>query len=160
MHKCCFSQYFWKCTYDLQAARCSTVSCIWCNWWVLSNPCLSCLKYPLNIYHKHVFIHTFNQYLQIIIAIKMVWCNRKWFVPYRRVRNTYCESLISLISDEWCERIAHFAHQKWATMRDSLKSLRGNERCERITHFAHQKWANEWIATLERPSTVQCESVS
>ena len=59
------------------------------------------------------------------------------------------ESLIFahfLFFGERCEWIAHFAHQKWATMSDSLRSLRGNERCERITHFAHQKWANEWIA--------------
>ena len=54
-----------------------------------------------------------------------------------------CESLISLKSNEPCERIPHFAHQKWATMSDSLRSLIGNERCERI---AHQKWANELIA--------------
>ena len=39
-----------------------------------------------------------------------------------------CESLISLKSNERCERMAHFAHQKWATMSDSLRSLRGNER--------------------------------
>ena len=56
------------------------------------------------------------------------------------------ESLILLKSNEQCEWIAHFAHQKWATMSDSLRSLRWNEQCERIVHFAHQKWANEWIA--------------
>ena len=49
------------------------------------------------------------------------------------------ESLISLKSNERCERIAHFAHQKWANMSDLLRSLRGNERCERIAHFTHQK---------------------
>ena len=38
------------------------------------------------------------------------------------------ELLISLKSNERCERIPHFAHQKWATMSDSLRSLRGNER--------------------------------
>ena len=38
------------------------------------------------------------------------------------------ESLISLKSNEQCERIAHFALQKWATMSDWLRSLRGNER--------------------------------
>ena len=43
------------------------------------------------------------------------------------------------------EQMAHFAHQKWATMSVSLRSLRGNERCEQIAHVAHQKWANEWI---------------
>ena len=58
------------------------------------------------------------------------------------------ESLISLKSNEWCEWIAHFAHQKWATISDLLRSLRGNERCERMAHFAHQKWANEWIANF------------
>ena len=36
------------------------------------------------------------------------------------------ESLIWLKSNEWCERIAHFDHQKWATMSDSLRLLRGN----------------------------------
>ena len=56
------------------------------------------------------------------------------------------ESLIFLKWNERCERIAHFAHQKWATMSDLLRSLRGNERCERNAHFAHQKWENEWIA--------------
>ena len=47
--------------------------------------------------------------------------------------------LISLKSNEQCEQIANFAHQKWATMSDLLRWLRGNERCERITHFAHPK---------------------
>ena len=56
------------------------------------------------------------------------------------------ESLISLRSNEPCEWIAHFAHQKWGTMSNLLKSLRENEDCERIAHFAHQKWANEWFA--------------
>ena len=56
------------------------------------------------------------------------------------------ESLIFLKSNERCKRIAHFAHQKWATMSDSLRLLRWNERDERIAHFAHQKWTNEWIA--------------
>ena len=36
-------------------------------------------------------------------------------------------SLISLKSNEWCVRIAHVAHQKWATMSDSLRSLMINE---------------------------------
>ena len=49
------------------------------------------------------------------------------------------EALISLKSNKRCEQIAHFAHQKWATMSESLRSLRGNERCEQITHLAHQK---------------------
>ena len=31
------------------------------------------------------------------------------------------ESLISLKSTEWCERIAQVAHQKWATMSDLLR---------------------------------------
>ena len=31
------------------------------------------------------------------------------------------ESLISLKSNERCEQMAHFAHQKWATMSDSLR---------------------------------------
>ena len=54
--------------------------------------------------------------------------------------------LISLKSNERCERIAPFAHQKWANMSDLFRSLRWNEQCERIAHFAHQKWANVWIA--------------
>ena len=37
------------------------------------------------------------------------------------------ELLILLKSNERCERIAHFAYQKWATMSDLLRSLRGNE---------------------------------
>ena len=55
------------------------------------------------------------------------------------------ESLILLKSNERCEQIAHFAHQKWVTMSDLLRLLRGNERCERI---AHQKWAHEWIVNF------------
>ena len=38
------------------------------------------------------------------------------------------ESLILLQSNERCERITHFAHQKWATMSDLLRLLRWNER--------------------------------
>ena len=58
------------------------------------------------------------------------------------------ESLISLKSNERCEQIAHFAHQKWATMSDLLISsflvsdvsellisLKSNERCEWIETF-------------------------
>ena len=38
------------------------------------------------------------------------------------------ESLRSLTKNEWCEGIAHFAHQKWATKSNLLRLLRGNER--------------------------------
>ena len=34
----------------------------------------------------------------------------------------------SLFFNEWCERIAQAAHQKWATMSDSLRSNTKNER--------------------------------
>ena len=74
------------------------------------------------------------------------WANRSFLLIYSFLLSDVSESLISLKSNEWCEWIAHFAHQKWATMSNSLRLLRGNEWCERIAHFAHQKWANEWIA--------------
>ena len=54
--------------------------------------------------------------------------NRSFFLISSFLVSDVSESLISLKSNERCERIAHFAHQKWATMSDSLRLLRGNER--------------------------------
>ena len=53
------------------------------------------------------------------------------------------KSLRSLTKNEWCNRIAQVAHQKFATMSNSLRSLTKNEQFAQV---AHQKWANEWIA--------------
>ena len=55
------------------------------------------------------------------------------------------DSLISLKSNEWCERIAQVAHQIWATMSNLLRSLREYERSWVNRQVANQKWANEWI---------------
>ena len=44
------------------------------------------------------------------------------------------------------EQISQVAQRKWVTVSDSLRLLRGNEQSERIAHFAHQKWANERFA--------------
>ena len=38
------------------------------------------------------------------------------------------EKIFFFLKNEWCERIAQVAHQKWATRSDLLTSLRGNER--------------------------------
>ena len=61
--------------------------------------------------------------------------------------------LRSLFKNEWCERIAFVAHQKWATMSDSLTSLRENERLWANCSCGSPKmseWVNcsffEWIA--------------
>ena len=37
------------------------------------------------------------------------------------------ELLRSLTKNEWCERIAQVAYQKWATMSESLRLLTKNE---------------------------------
>ena len=61
--------------------------------------------------------------------------------------------LRSLFKNEWCERIAFVAHQKWATMSDSLTSLWENERLWANCSCGSPKmseWVNcsffEWIA--------------
>ena len=59
-----------------------------------------------------------------------------------------------------CERFAHIAQDKWATVSESLRSLRGNEQpwanrsgrsrqlsdCEQFAQVTHDKWANEQFA--------------
>ena len=74
------------------------------------------------------------------------WVNRSFLLISSFLVSDVSESLISLKSNEQCEWIAHFGHQKWVTMSDLLRLIRGNERCEQIAHFAYQKWANERIA--------------
>ena len=53
------------------------------------------------------------------------------------------ESLISLKSNERCERIAQVTHQKWAMWANPSEEMSDHEQ---IAQVAHQKWANEWIA--------------
>ena len=60
------------------------------------------------------------------------WVNCSFLLISSFLVSDVSESLISLKSNERCERITHFAHQKWATMSNSLRLLRGNE----------QSWAN------------------
>ena len=87
-----------------------------------------------------------SESLRLLKTNERPWAIRSFLLISSFLVSDVSESLISLKSNEGCEWIAHFTHQKWATMSDALRSLRGNERCERIVHFAHQKWVNEWIA--------------
>ena len=66
-------------------------------------------------------------YIQFKKLLKK-WANRSFSLISSFLVSDVSESLISLKSNERCERIAQVAHQKWATMSDSLRSLRGNER--------------------------------
>ena len=52
----------------------------------------------------------------------------------------------SLFFNERCERIAQFAHQKWAMWGNRLGRSPEMSDHERIALVAHQKWANERIA--------------
>ena len=54
--------------------------------------------------------------------------NRSFLLTSSFLMSDVSESLISLKSNEQCERIAQVAHQKGTTMSDSLRSLTKNER--------------------------------
>ena len=105
----------------------------WANERLAQKIWLKNLKYCFTVFYSRFFF------------VKK-WANRIFLLPSPFLVRDVSESLILLKSNERCEWIAHFAHQKRATMSNSLRLLRGNERCEWISHFAHQKWANEWIS--------------
>ena len=105
----------------------------WANERLAQKIWLKNLKYCFTVFYSRFFF------------VKK-WANRIFLLPSPFLVRDVSESLILLKSNERCEWMAHFAHQKWATMSDSLRSLRGNERCEWIAHFAHEKWANERFA--------------
>ena len=77
-----------------------------------------------------------------------------------------------LFFGERCEWIAHFAHQKWATMSDSLRSLTKNERMSESLIFLSEllicsfldknrairweiKWANSQPCVLLIPKIME-----
>ena len=81
-------------------------------------------------------------YLRFFFEFSTKWANHSFLLIFSFLVSDVSESLISLKSNEQCERIAHFAHQKWTTMSDLLRSLRGNERCEQIRSPKMSKWVN------------------
>ena len=62
-----------------------------------------------------------------IFYLRLKWANRSFSLISSFFVSDVSESLISLKSNERCERIAHFTHQKWAIVSKSLILLSKNE---------------------------------
>ena len=90
---------------------------------------------------KILFYYVLLQFLKKFIE---KWVNHSFLLISSFLVSDVSDSLISLKSNERCERIAQFAHQKWATMSNLLRSLRGNERSW-ANHSGRSPKMSEWV---------------